>query len=341
MKILIIGGTRNLGHMLALRLLEAGHEVTIFNRGLTLDELPGEVVRLRGDRSDPVQLKQALAKRSFDAVVDTTLYNGPDAQAVTRILDGRIGSYIFISTGQVYLVRRGLSRPFREEDYDQGEAMPAPPAEHAFDYENWLYGVEKRAAEEALAAAWTERRFPFVSLRLPMVHSERDHHGRIYGYFLRLRDGGPILLPSGPCLPVRHIYGEDVVEATMSVLIPGPWTGRAYHISQEETLSLEAFLGLLAELAGYPLQTVTIERALLETRQLLPGCSPFSGLWMSELDNGRSKTELGLTYKPVRVYLERLVDYYRQVQLPAPAAYQRRAEELELADAKSSEGNLI
>lgn len=219
--------------------------------------------------------------------------------------------------------------------------MPAPPANHAFDYENWLYGVEKRAAEDALAAAWTERRFPFVSLRLPMVHSERDHFGRIYGYFLRLRDGGPILLPSGPRLPVRHIYGEDVVKAIMSALMPGPWTGQAYHISQEETLSLEEFLRLLAEIAGYPLWTVTIDRALLEAQQLLPGCSPFSGLWMSELDNGRSKTEVGLTYTPVRVYLEKLVDYYRQAQLPFPVAYQRRAEELELASRKNSEGKLI
>lgn len=339
MKILIIGGTRNLGHLLTLRLLEASHQATVFNRGQTPDGLPEEVVRLHGDRNDPAQLRQALAGRSFDAVVDTTLYNGPDAQAVAEILAGRVGSYIFISTGQVYLVRRGLSRPFKEEDYEQGEAMPAPPADQAFDYENWLYGVEKRAAEDVLAAAWAEHGFPIVSLRLPMVHSERDHHGRIHGYFLRLRDGGPILLPSGPRLPVRHIYAEDVVRAIMKVLTPGPWTGRAYHISQEETLSLEEFLELLAELAGTPLRTVTVDRTLLETQQLLPGCSSFSGLWMSELDNRRSKTELGLTYTPVRVYLEKLVDYYRQAQLPIPASYQRRAEELKLASMKTSEGN--
>jgi nucleoside-diphosphate-sugar epimerase len=338
--ILIIGGTRNLGHLLTLQLLAAGHHVSVFNRGQTPDELPAEVTRLHGDRSDPIQLKQTLAGRSFEAVVDTTLYNGPDAQAVIKILDGRVGSYIFISTGQVYLVREGLLRPFKEEDYYRGEAMLAPLAEHVFDYENWLYGVEKRAAEDILAAAWTERRFPFVSLRLPMVHSERDHFGRIYGYFLRLRDGGPILLPSGPRLPVRHIYGEDVVKAVMTVLRPGPWAGRAYHISQEETLSLDEFLALLAEVAGYPLRTVTIDRALLERQQFLPGCSPFSSLWMSELDNERSKTELGLTYTPVPVCLEKLVDYYHQTQLPVPAGYQRRAEELELANMKNSEGNL-
>ena len=39
-EILILGGTRNLGHVTALALLEAGHNVTVMNRGITPDELP-------------------------------------------------------------------------------------------------------------------------------------------------------------------------------------------------------------------------------------------------------------------------------------------------------------
>jgi nucleoside-diphosphate-sugar epimerase len=331
MDILIIGGTRNLGHLLTLRLLETGHRVTVFNRGQTPDELPPEVTRLRGDRSDPSQLKVALAGRFFDTVVDTTLYTGPDAQRVVEIFADCVGRYVFIGTGQVYLVREGLSRPFKEADYAKGEAMAAPPVENSFDYQNWLYGADKRAAEDTLAAAWQEHQFPYVSLRLPMVHSERDQMDRIYNYFLRLQDGGPILLPDHPGLPVRHIYGEDVVKAIIRVLDPGPWSGQAYHISQEETLSLAEFLTLLAEIANYPLQTITLDRALLEKHQLLPGCSPFSSPWMSELDNQRSKAELGLTYTPVRLYLEKLVAHYRTAQLPSPAGYQRRAEEIRLA----------
>lgn len=80
MDILIIGGTRNLGHLLTLALLDTGHRVTLFNRGQTPDELPADIQRLRGDRSDPPRFAQALAGRSFDVVVDTTLYNGADAR---------------------------------------------------------------------------------------------------------------------------------------------------------------------------------------------------------------------------------------------------------------------
>jgi nucleoside-diphosphate-sugar epimerase len=106
--ILIIGGTRNLGHLSALELLRVGHRVTVFNRGQPLDQLPSDVRRLHGDRSNPAQLAKALMGWSFDVVVDTTLYHGSDAQTITRLLDGRVGHYVFISTGQVYLVRRDV-----------------------------------------------------------------------------------------------------------------------------------------------------------------------------------------------------------------------------------------
>lgn len=142
--------------------MEAGHHVIVFNRGQTPDELPADVTRLHGDRSDPTQLAQALGSRSFDAVVDTTLYNGITARAIAQLLDGRVGHYLCLSTGQVYLVRRGLQRPFAEEHYE-GPLTDAP-APGTRDDEEWLYGVEKRHAEDALAHAWDTRRFPYTCL---------------------------------------------------------------------------------------------------------------------------------------------------------------------------------
>src|SRR5205085_1049423 len=140
----------------------------------------------------------------------TTLYKGEEAQAAAEIFLGHVARYVFISTGQVYLVREGLKKPYKEGDY-AGPVMSRPPQEHRYDYDNWLYGADKRAAEDIFAEAWEAKRFPYTSLRLPMVHSKRDHYHRIEGYFLRLRDGGPILLPEGEHPLVRHVYGDDVV----------------------------------------------------------------------------------------------------------------------------------
>jgi nucleoside-diphosphate-sugar epimerase len=205
------------------------------------------------------------------------------------------------------------------------------PARDAPEYESWLYGVDKRAAEDVFERAWQERKFLFTSLRLPMVNSERDHYDRIYGYFLRLRDGGPILVPQGDGLPLRHVYGEDVAQAIVRLTADALGKGRAYNLSQDETLMLPQFLELLAELAHFPLKIMRVSRETLEREGLLPECSPFSGRWMSALDNRRSKQELGIVYTPLRSYLKKLVSYFQSHPIRNIEGYQQRARELKLA----------
>ena len=330
MKVLIVGGTRNVGHLLALALLEAGQQVTVFNRGQTVDELPSAVMRIHGDRNAPTSLAPALATADYDAVVDMVLYDGAQAQRAVAQLAGRTGHYLFISTGQVYLVREGLARPFVEEDY-YGEPPVPEPEPGTYDHEEWRYGVDKRAAEDLLARAWEAQRFPVTTLRLPMVNSERDHFLRLYNYLLRIRDGGPILVPDAPQYPLRHVYGDDVVRAILALLARGPGRGEVFNISQDETVSLCAWLAMLADCAGLsPALLLKVPRAQLERACLLPDCSPFSDTWMSELDNARSKTELGLRYTPLPDYLARIVAHHDR-QSPS-AGYRQRSSELKLAN---------
>jgi nucleoside-diphosphate-sugar epimerase len=330
---LIIGGTRNLGPSIVHALLRRGDEVAVFNRGQTKDDLPEEVERLRGDRTDAEQLKRVLGGREFDLVVDTTLYTGAEAEAAVELFAERAGRYIFLSTGQVYLVRTGVKRPFKEEDY-AGPVMEQPPKSNTSDYENWLYGFDKRAAEDVFARAWIERKFPFTSLRLPMVNSERDHYDRIYGYFLRIQDEGPILIPDEDGAPVRHVYGEDVVQAIMRVAENDLSKGCAYNIGQDETLSLVEFLELLAETMHCPLKIVRVPREELDREGLLPYCSPFSGKWMSSLENTRSKAELSMQYTPVAIYVKKLVSYFQAVRPHTVEGYQQRAREVEFAKSR-------
>jgi nucleoside-diphosphate-sugar epimerase len=307
-----------------------GHAVTTFNRGITACELPSEVVRLYGDRGNQQDLRSALAGRSFDAVIDTTLYTGADTGPTIEALKQQTGHYIFISTGQVYLIRKGLTRPFREMDYE-GELMTAPTQRGSSDYKNWLYGKDKRDAEDLLFAAWNKERFPVTSLRLPMVNSERDHYQRILGYVRRLEDGGPILVPEGNVLSLRHVYGADVAQAVVGLIESGLGKGHAVNLSQDETVSLSDFLAMVAELLSAKLRLVPVSRTRLESLQLLPQCSPFSDPWMSALDNARSKTEFGIRYTPLPDYLQAFIQHYRNNQHLVPEGYKSRELELRVA----------
>lgn len=312
------------------RLTERGHSVTVFNRGVTAGVLPAGVERLYGDRGLKHDLEKALAGRSFDAVVDTTLYTGAEALTAIDVLKGRTGHFIFIGTGQVYLIRKGVARPFREEDYE-GELIAGPPVEHESDHNNWAYGFHKREAEDHLFRAWNEHGFPVTSLRAPMINSERDHYHRILGYLRRMQDGGPILVPEGKTLPVRHVYGDDVARVVVDLVESGRGKGRAFNLSQDETVSLEEILGMIAEFAGVTLRLLRVPRAKLEELGLLPDCSPFSGLWMSELDNTRSKQELGVRYTPLKEYLQKIVLHYKNNPQLQADGYRTRPIEQQLA----------
>lgn len=328
MNILIIGGTRNIGYFLAKKILDAGHRLTILNRGVSEDTLPDSVARLRVDRTDVQQMRRALAGRHFDMVVDTVMFKGAEAETIVEILNGNVGHYVFISTGQVYLVREGVQNPIKESDYE-GSLLPAPEP-NTYDYEEWLYGTDKRAVEDVLAAAHQSHGFPYTSLRLPMVNSERDKFKRLYAYVLRFKDGGPVLIPDKPDLPLRHIYAGDVVNAIMRLLETGKGKGMALNISQDETLSIQQFLSLLGDIMDKHPEIIEVGRQVLEENGFLPDCSPFSEKWMSVLDNSLSKAEIGMEYTPVRTYLEKIVQYYEQHPPTPPVSYRRRHAEKNL-----------
>ena len=157
MRVLLVGGTRFLGHELAWRLLAAGHDVTLFNRGTLPDTFGARVERLRGDRTTD-DFEHLLAGREWDAAVDFAAYDGGDGRRAAAVLEGRVGHYVVVSTGQVYLVREGRAPgPARESDYE-GPLMAAPA--DPFDKGQWDYGMGKRALEDALAEAWASAPLP-------------------------------------------------------------------------------------------------------------------------------------------------------------------------------------
>jgi nucleoside-diphosphate-sugar epimerase len=316
----------------ALELLAAGHRVAILNRGQTADELPREVERLRADRADTVAMRKAVGTRDFDLVFDTTTYTGKEAEQAIEIFSGRTDRYVFVSSGQVYLVRESISRPFREQDYD-GPVM-SEPAKDSADHPSWLYGAHKRDAEDAFMKSRGESAFPVTTLRLPMGASERDHYGRIQAYAARILDGGPLLIPAGEGLPLRHVYVGDVARLIAALVNSDAGRNDDYNISYGESMSLARFIDILAHACGRDAEVIRVERDKLVARGLLPHCSPFSGRWMSELDNTKSVRELsaaGLRYTAPEEYLPRLVsdfDTRWKVRGSVPDGYAQRPEEI-------------
>jgi nucleoside-diphosphate-sugar epimerase len=335
LKALVVGGNRFLGRDLVWRFLAAGYGVTLLNRGTLADPFGPRVERLIGDRTTDA-FERLLAGREFDAVVDFAAFQEADTRRAADRLLGRVGHYVMISTGQVYLVRE--PRPpaaARESDYD-GPLMPEPRDEK--EHEEWAYGMGKRGAEDALAEAWEKRRFPSTRFRIPMVNGERDYHRRIEGYLFRLLDGEAVLLPDGGRTPTRHVYA-GAVSRSLARVIGNPATfGQAYNLTQDETPTLADILAVLAEILGAPARFVEVSSARITGAGLdVVRVSPFSGGWMSFLDPSRAKGELGFRHEPVRQYLEKIVaSFLAHPPTEPPESYrQGRAAEIGLAHSRS------
>jgi nucleoside-diphosphate-sugar epimerase len=325
MNVLVIGGTRFVGALLVNRLLARGDKVTIFHRGSTPSPFGARVEEILGDRTNR-DLELMLDGRSFDATIDFAAFTGDDAHGAAA-LGERLGHYVMISTGQVYLVREGCPRPAKESDYD-GALLEKPTT--AFDLEEWEYGVHKRAAEDVLAAAWSDRTFPATRLRIPMVNGVRDYHRRIEGYLHRILDGGPVLVPDGGTTIARHVYGMDVAAAITALLGQERTYGQVYNLCQNETPTTWEVIGLLTDAVGAPDRRVAIEASKLGT---LPReqVSPFSGTWMSLLDPARARAELGFNHRPLVAYLDAIVaSFLAYPPATPPEGYARRAEEIAL-----------
>lgn len=328
MHVLVIGGTRFVGPRLVRSLVELGHAVTTFNRGLTPNGLPGVVERLHGDRTDPSELGRALAGRSFDGCVDTIAMRGSDTAPAIDLLDGRVGHYVHFSTGQVYLVREDCPSPAREEDSDG--PLVSPPARDAWDAGEWSYGVEKRQCEDLLEEAWSARGFPATRLRLTMIHGEDDPQGRIRAYVQRLQGGGPLLVPIEPIPPIRPISASAVVETVVGIVESGKGKGAAYNLAQGETWTHDRLVTRIAEMLGTGVELVPLPREELLEAGVYPACAPLSKPWMSVLDPGRAARELGFRPDSFDDWLPAVVE--RVSELPSPHGFDDlRARELALA----------
>jgi nucleoside-diphosphate-sugar epimerase len=325
MRVLIVGGNRFVGYLLAWRLLARGDEVVLLNRGTRPDPFGDRVERLRVDRTSAAGFASALEGRSFDATVDFAAFAAADVRTVVQTLGPRAGHYVFISTGQVYLVREGCPTPSGEQDYD-GALMPRP--DDAAELAQWSYGVDKRACEDVLVDA-AGQGFTSTRIRLPMVNGELDYHRRLEGYLWRILDGGPVILPDGGPEVCRHVYGLDVACALAALLGEARSFGTAFNLCQQQMPTVFDLVGLLIDTLGAPDNRVAIPRHALEglcDREL----SPFSQRWMSLLDPGRAQRELGFVHRPLDRYLEAIVASFL-AHVPSEPPFGLRQREAERA----------
>lgn len=220
MDVLVLGGTGNISRSIVALLLRQGHEVTVFNRGATEDDLPPDVRRLRGDRRDRDAFESAMRRLRFDAVIDMISFTPEDAASGVRAF-ADIGHFVHCSTTCTYGVAFA-GYPVREEH-------PLQPIT--------AYGAGKAAGERVLLDAWRSARFPVTILRPSTTYGPRmgllRQIARDFTWLDRIRRGKPIVMCGDGNALHQFLHVDDAAKAFVGVIGKARCIGEIYNTVRE------------------------------------------------------------------------------------------------------------
>lgn len=224
-KLLFIGGTGNISTAVSRRLLAAGHELWLLNRGLRPAGLSGTRTVI-ADIHQPVAVRAALGEEKFDVVVNWIAFTPEDVQHDLGLFAGRTGQYVFISSASVY--RKPILDPVLTE---------ATPAHNPF----WKYSQNKIACEELLLKAWREKGFPATIVRpahtydqiIPVALSA----GSSWTIVDRIRRGLPVVVHGDGTSIWVVTHSDDFARGFTGLLGNARAVGEIFHITSDELLT--------------------------------------------------------------------------------------------------------
>ena len=204
MKLLIVGGTAFVGRAIAWAAWHHGHEVTVINRGVTVNDLPETIERLTGDRTSDLS---ALAGRSFDVTVDAIAYRPSDVECLAEALSGRGGHYIQISSISAYC------DPVEPGANESTLALLDDPDDISAPVTGATYGPLKAASERAGVACFADA----TMVRPTYVIGSFDATLRFPYWVERARRGGEILVAGPRDSFMQYVDARDLANFVVRV----------------------------------------------------------------------------------------------------------------------------
>ncbi len=302
-KLLILGGTRQIGRRLIEFLLENEndeYDISIFNRGQTNPSLFPSVKRIVGDRKT-ADIRQ-IFQQDWDIVLDCACYEPFSLQEISNGLTGKVGRYILISSISVYENNlqttdlQTISETFSLKNYT-AEQLQMPGLQH--------YAEKKVAAEQVLLESNIEDK---VILRPHFIYGKYDYQNLDYYWLDRIRKHTQILLPNNGNDLIQRTYLEDLV-AVLVHFFKTPSHNCIYNATTEEPFSLKNYLDLMVELLQKEINFVSISNQVLVENKIRPVYDlPFwnNGL-CAAYTNQKLRNDSQLTFTPLQNSMQTLL----------------------------------
>lgn len=220
-----MGGTRFVGKPLVSRLLQQGHQLTLFTRGR--QPLPDGVESCVGDRQDDTALEQ-LRGRRFEVVIDSSGRTLADSQKVIERTGAPSHRFLYVSSAGVYA---------GSESWPLDEQSPLDP--------------KSRHAGKAETEAWLMREgIPFTSFRPTYIVGPGNYNPVERWFFDRIVHGRPIPLPGDGTTITQVGHVEDLAEAMARSLEVDAACNRIYNCSSHRGITFRGLIAAAAEACG-------------------------------------------------------------------------------------------
>jgi 2'-hydroxyisoflavone reductase len=255
MRLLVLGGTVFLGRHLVAAGQARGHELTLFNRGLSDPAPIAGIEQIHGDREHDLS---RLAGRDWDAVIDTSGYVPRVVGASARALASAVDRYVFVSSISAY-------GTFPETGVDEtAPTAPDPPAgtEDVLEHYAGLKAACERVVEEVLPGR-------ALVIRPGLIVGPHDPTERFTYWVRRLAAGGRVLAPRAPGQPVQLIDARDLAQWIVRMVEAGA-TGVFNATGPATRLTFGPMLERIAVATGSRSELVWIEERRLAEAGVKP-----------------------------------------------------------------------
>lgn len=283
MKILVLGGTRFFGIPMVEELIQQGHEVTIATRQTTKDNLGDAVQRIQIERTDPIQMEQALKGKHFDVVCDKIAYCSNDIKNIMDVID--CDKYIYMSSTAVYEPKK---MDTKEENFDAmgKELIWCNRADFPYD-------EIKRQAECALWQKYDDRNW--IAVRYPFVIGKDDYTKRMLFYVEHTMKSIPMKVDN---LDVQMGYIRSDEAGKFMAFLADKNVQGAINGSSKGTISLR-------EIIDYVERKTGSKAVFLDTGDE----APYNGEPEYSINTDKAET-LGFQFTNLKDWIYDLVDYY-------------------------------
>lgn len=217
-RVMVVGGSGNISTGIVRTLLEQGYHVSIFTRGTSSLPISPDVELVKGDRADRETFIKTMRAGNYDYAIDMICMD-PETAKTDIAAFPEVERMVFCSSGASYGSLWGAEQPIRET-FRGGDPK-------------WIYGINKRAAEDVFLDAYYQKGFPVTIIRPTVTFGRQKVLNRQIGsdnvWVDRIRKGKPIVT-GNEFLLRNFLHADDAAWAFVGALKHSCCIGQAYNM---------------------------------------------------------------------------------------------------------------